>query len=91
MLSILESNRHTPAKILFKNDSIAVKTEIPLKAKSIGKEYTLSIKKSKKGWELKDDMGRSSERVNTVVSELVELLNSDSDLSQLKIGHIRLR
>lgn len=84
VLSILESNRHTPAKILFKNDSIAVKTEIPLKAKSIGKEYTLSIKKSKKGWELKDDMGRSSERVNTVVSELVELLNSDSDLSQLK-------
>lgn len=84
VLSILESNRHTPAKILFKNDSIAVKTEIPLKAKSIGKEYTLSIKKSKKGWEFKDDMGRSSERVNTVVSELVELLNSDSDLSQLK-------
>lgn len=84
VLSVLESNRHVPAKILFKNDSVAVKTEIPLKAKSIEKEYTLNVKKSKKGWELKDDIGRSSERVKTVVSELVELLNSNSDLSQLK-------
>lgn len=84
VLSVLESNCHMPAKILFKNDSVAVKTEIPLKAKSIEKEYTLNVKKSKKGWELKDDIGRSSERVKTVVSELVELLNNNSDLSQLK-------
>ena len=84
VLSILESNQHTPAKILFKNDSIAVKTEIPLKVKSIGKEYTLNVKKSKKGWVLKDDIERSSERVKTVVSEFIELLNSNSELSQLK-------
>lgn len=84
VLSILESNRHTPAKILFKNDSVSVKTEIPLKAKSIGKEYTLNVKKSKKGWELKKDVETNSERVKTVISELIKLLNSNSDLSQLK-------
>lgn len=84
VLSILESNRHIPAKILFKNDSVSVKTEIPLKAKSIEKEYTLNVKKSKKGWELKDNMKTNSERAKTVVSELIELLNSNSDLSQLK-------
>lgn len=84
VLSILESNKHTPAKILLKNDNVAVKSEIPLTAKSIDKAYTLNVKKSKNGWVLKDNVEMYSDRIKTVISELIELLNSNSDLFQMK-------
>lgn len=83
VFNILESNRHIPGKILFKNDSVDVKTYVSLNAELIIKGYSLNVKKSKKGWELKTDIESNSKGVKAIVSELIDLLNN-SDLSQLE-------
>lgn len=82
VLNILKHNRHIPSKILFKNDSVAVKSYVSLITESIVKGYRLNVKKSKKGWELKTDIESSHKGVKVIVSELMNLLNN-SDLSQL--------
>ena len=80
--NILKHNRHIPGKILFKNDSVAVKSYVSLISESIVKGYRLNVKKTKKGWELKTDIESSHKGVKVIVSELMDLLNN-SDLSQL--------
>lgn len=84
VLGILENNKHVPAKILFKGDSIDVNTEVALRTTAISKKYSFDVKKSKKGWTFKSPSTFSNEREKDLVLEIIKTLNADNDLLSLK-------